>query len=284
MDLIEHFHTPDAEELASSIYITWAGHRICHPDHCIGPRVLSTYKIIVVLKGQGTLKQQDAVFHLGKGDIFFLFPNVKHLYYAKPDDPWEIMWVAFNGSVCEDIMGHLHKKPDDPVISDSSSGRTVELFKKIIGFLNCSEEPHALRSTGYLYLLLSEIIGLSSQTADFSQNISNKEIIQKSIAFISMNYYNDINVDMICKSINYSRSYFSRLFKKSIGYSVPEYINMVRIHKAKELLLQSNLNINEVAKSVGFNDPFYFSRTFKKLTGVAPVRYKSENPMARGRL
>lgn len=277
MELIQYFHTPSTKELASSLYITWAGHRICHPDHCIGPRVLNNYKIIFILKGKGTLKQENAIFHLREGNIFLLFPNVKHLYFADPDDPWEIMWVSFNGNICDDIMELLQKNPVDPVIYNASTNRIIELFKKVIGFLNSNEEPHALKSTGYFYLLLSEIIGLGSQTSDFSQTVSNEEIVTRSITFIEMNYYNDINVDMISKSVNYSRSYLSRLFKKSTGYSVPEYISLVRIKKAKRLLLQSSLNINEVAKSVGFNDPFYFSRSFKKITGVSPISYKSEN-------
>lgn len=276
MELIQFYHTPTKEELNSSIYITWAGHRICSPDHRIGPRILQNYKIILILKGRGWLVQEDIKFDLTAGDIFVLFPDVKHLYYTDPTCPWEIMWVSFNGNICNQIMQSMHLQPDNPVIVNSSSPKIIDLFKGIIDFLDCKNEPNALSSTGYLYLLFSKMLDINLQNDNTVESISNKGIIEKCLTFIDLNYYNNINVDLLCKHVNYSRSYLSRLFKENTDLSIPEYINQVRMQKAKLLLKNTELNISEVAKSVGFVDPFYFSKTFKKFTGVPPANYKSE--------
>lgn len=275
MELIQsYFHTPSREELNSSIYITWAGHRVCTAEHTVGPRILNNYKIVFIIKGKGIFVQEDKVFHLGAGDVFTLFPDVKHFYYADPGDPWEIMWVSFNGNVCREIIRSINLAPDSPVLSDAFSQRSVELLKKIICNLENTNEPHALKSTGYLYLLFSEMLEISMQNKEIISRNKSEDIVEKAMAFIELNYYNPINVDLLCKHVNYSRSYFSRLFKEEVGQSIPDYINNIRIQKAKMLLKNTELNVNGVAKSVGFDDQFYFSKLFKKLTGAAPTSYK----------
>lgn len=270
-----YFHTPSREELNSSIYITWAGHRICTSEHKVGPRILNNYKIVFIIKGRGTLVQEDRIFYLRPGDVFVLFPEVKHFYYADPGDPWELMWVSFNGNVCREIIRSINLIPEAPVIVDAFSQRLVELLKKIINNLGNENEPHALKSTGYLYLLFSEMLEISTQNNEIISKNKKEDIIEKALAFIELNYYNCINVDVLCKHVNYSRSYFSRLFKEEVRQSIPDYINNVRIQKARLMLKNTDLNINGIAKSVGFDDQFYFSKIFKKVTGLAPASYKT---------
>lgn len=270
----QYFHTPSREELNSSIYITWAGHRVCTSEHIIGPRILNNYKIVYVIKGYGTLEQENKIFNIGPGDVFTLFPDVKHFYYANPSNPWEIMWVSFNGNVCKEIFRSINLMPDIPVLVGSFSQRLVDFLKKIIFNLGASDEPHALKSTGFLYLLFSEMLEISKQNNEIIDCNKKEDIIEKAMAFIELNYYHPIDVDLLCNHVNYSRSYFSRLFNKEVGQSVPDYINNIRMQKAKILLKNTELTIHEVAKSVGFDDQFYFSKLFKKMTGIAPTSYK----------
>jgi len=269
-----YFHTPSEEELNSSVFITWGGHRICMPDHKIGPRVLENYKIVLVVKGRGALEQGDKRFFVGAGDLFALFPGIKHLYYADPEDPWEIMWVSFNGRACGEIVNSIHLSPSLPVIVGGSSPGIIEIFYNIIRSLENAGELFSMRATGYLYLLFSEILSMG-KTREKMADINKKEdLIKKTLTFIELNYYNHIDVGLLCGYVNYSRSYFSRLFKMKTGVSIPEYINNVRIKRAKLLLKSTDLSINEVARSVGFDDSFYFSKIFKKITGLSPTDYK----------
>ena len=92
--------------------------------------------------------------------------------------------------------------------------------------------------------------------------------------YINLNYYHKIDVDSICRYVNYSRYYFSRRFKEMQGLSITEYINKVRLDRAVYLLSHTDLNILQVAKSVGFEDPYYFSRRFKSYTGITPSAFR----------
>lgn len=101
--------------------------------------------------------------------------------------------------------------------------------------------------------------------------------------YIQGNYCDPISVDDIAGYANISRSHLYRIFMKKVGISPNEYLSAYRINKACGLLRNSNLKINEIASSVGYNDQLYFSRVFKKLKGVSPSRYlkkKQEEAMA----
>lgn len=92
--------------------------------------------------------------------------------------------------------------------------------------------------------------------------------------FIDQNYTTELSLDTLASKVNLSASYLSRLFKKQIGKNLSAYIQFVRIEQAKVLLYSTMLKTYEVAEAVGINDPVYFSKTFKKLTGIKPRDYR----------
>jgi len=101
-----------------------------------------------------------------------------------------------------------------------------------------------------------------------------KNLIAAEIEFIHENYTSDkINVNELAKSAGISEAYFRRIFTDIYGKSPVQYINELRIIRAKELLSSGFYSVSEVASMSGFFDDSYFSRTFKKHTGVSPNRY-----------
>lgn len=272
--LRSYFHTPTAKEMDSSLYITWAGHRICTPEHVVGPRVLESYKIILVTKGRGIFRQFDMEYSIEPGDIFVLFPGVKHYYCADPDDPWEIMWAAFNGKQCADMVSLINLTPGSPVIKGAVSHTIISTMGNIVDEMENINEQYTLKAKGYLYILFSELIPYTRNMDSDAVGQVKQNTIKKALNFIELNYYNDIDVDLLCRHLNISRSHFSRSFKSKVGVTIPEYINKIRIQRATLLLRNTDLNINEIAKSVGFDDQFYFSRIFSKIEGVPPAQYR----------
>ena len=136
-----------------------------------------------------------------------------------------------------------------------------------------SNDDNHFESLACCYLILNMLMQKSASVKlEDTGNVDNNPI-KKAVKYIAQNYHNKIDVDMICSHVNYSRSYFSRSFKKETEMSIPEYINYVRIQRAKFLLSNTDLYINEISKTVGFSDPFYFSKCFKKFTGCSPSEY-----------
>mgnify|MGYP003294212068 CR=1 FL=1 len=85
---------------------------------------------------------------------------------------------------------------------------------------------------------------------------------------------NDISLDDISRYCNISTYYFSKLFKQETGENYVEYLNRIRIEHAKQMMNESDKSIKEICFSVGFSDPNYFSRAFKKYEGISPTEYK----------
>lgn len=102
----------------------------------------------------------------------------------------------------------------------------------------------------------------------------NNEIIKKAMIYISKNFQLNITLDEVADYVHLHPSYFSTLFKQSIGSSFKEYVNMVRIEESKRLLLNTDYSIINIALAVGFEDQSYFTKVFKKYTGVTPKQYR----------
>lgn len=97
--------------------------------------------------------------------------------------------------------------------------------------------------------------------------------------YIEENYYDmDLSLQKVSDLFNVNKTYVSKLMKKQLGYSFVEYMTIVRIDKAKELLIDDILysNIYEISNKVGFGSQHYFSRVFKKMEGISPTEYREK--------
>lgn len=100
--------------------------------------------------------------------------------------------------------------------------------------------------------------------------------IKKACHQVLFHVEEDISVKNIAENLYISKAYLSELFKESTGVSLSEYISMVKIERAKHLLLTSTLKAYEIADTLGYNDHEYFSKVFKKSTGISPTVYRRE--------
>ncbi|WP_337099741.1 response regulator transcription factor [Paenibacillus sp. YIM B09110] len=103
------------------------------------------------------------------------------------------------------------------------------------------------------------------------------QLIAKAMEFIKLHYLEELTLQDVADSIHVSKSYLSNLFKKQSGHNFIDYVIELRLHEAKRLLMQNEIKIYEVAERSGFNDVKYFSKLFKKMTGMTPVEYRDKH-------
>jgi two-component system response regulator YesN len=103
---------------------------------------------------------------------------------------------------------------------------------------------------------------------------SSSTVIDKAKAYIDKQYHKDISLDEVSKEVDISPYYFSKLFKEETGENFIEYLTNMRIKRAKELLNDTDMSMKEICCRIGYSDPNYFSRIFKKNLGVTPTEYK----------
>lgn len=114
---------------------------------------------------------------------------------------------------------------------------------------------------------------------EMKENATKKEsthhgIITRAMQYIDENYANNISLNDVAEEINMSYFYFSRLFKESTGQSFSDYLTEYRIDKSIELMKDERLSIKQISYDIGYNDPNYFSKIFKKLKGITPTEYR----------
>lgn len=118
----------------------------------------------------------------------------------------------------------------------------------------------------YDFMVLSETEKHATRT---------EEVLHKAIAFINENYHRrDISLELVATEVYLSHYYFSHLFKRELKTTFIDYLTKVRLEAAKKLLKSLNLNVNQIAYAIGYQDPNYFSKVFKRNLGISPLEYR----------
>lgn len=121
---------------------------------------------------------------------------------------------------------------------------------------------------------LQEIVEVFTESMFNPIPSKSNDTIKGAIRFISANYALDISLQDVADQVHLNPAYFSSLFKQSTGSSFKEYLNMVRVEESKRLLSNTDYSIIDIAIAVGFEDQSYFSKVFKKYTGLTPKQYR----------
>lgn len=131
-----------------------------------------------------------------------------------------------------------------------------------------------INSLDILCQKLQEIVEAFSESMFNSIPSKNSEIIKKAMLYISEHFNTALTLEDVAEQVHLHPSYFSSLFKQSTGSSFKEYLNMVRIEESKRLLANTDFSIIDIAVAVGFEDQSYFSKVFKKYTGLTPKQFR----------
>ena len=245
----------------------------CSPGYSYGPAIRSRYVLHYVLSGKGTLYLQDNVFKIKQGECFLLPINEQTFYQADNEDPWHYIWVHYDGQKAVDLMHHLSLNVYSPVFTPTHSNNRIGEF-----FRNFSNYPYdEYYCMGNLYQLFGEMLHHAPQKQQpFSVETQNLQYIKKIIDYIALHYSRKVTVTELADLCGLNRSYLTKLFKDATGYSPQQYLIRFRMKRAKALLHESDMPIQTVALSVGYSDPFSFSKAFRGYAGTSPSAYREQ--------
>ncbi len=145
-----------------------------------------------------------------------------------------------------------------------------------IFMLNCGyfEEINHLKSIDELCLWLVEIMNKLTDYVFRFTDVKHVDIIRKSVDYIRRNFAKKITLEDVASYVFLSPSYFSKIFKDEMELNFNSYLNSVRIDKSKQMLMNDNIRLVDISGLVGFEDQSYFSKVFKKLTGMTPGKFR----------
>ena len=136
-------------------------------------------------------------------------------------------------------------------------------------------EMDRLRSSEDLVFWLTRVMERFTDLVFNLVDIKHKDIIYKAIDYMKCNYQSKITLEDTALNVGLSPSYFSKVFKEEMGCTFSSYLNELRIDKSKALLLSGSASIMEICAQVGFEDQSYFTKVFKKRTGVTPAKFRT---------
>ena len=140
--------------------------------------------------------------------------------------------------------------------------------------------PKQYASSVRLLSIFAEHLSMVSNQVVVQQQTAEPPVITRAKQFIHEHQGEDLSLGQVAKAVNTSTFYFCKMFKKATGVNFTDYLSRVRIEKAKNLLLNPNLRISEIAYEVGFQSLTHFNRVFKKIVGQSPTEYRGQLPTA----
>ena len=124
--------------------------------------------------------------------------------------------------------------------------------------------------------IFAEHLSMKSNQIAMQQANSEPPVITRAKQFIREHQTEDLSLGQVAKAVNTSTFYFCKLFKKATGLNFTDFLSRTRIEKAKNLLLNPNLRVSEIAFEIGFQSLTHFNRVFKRVVGQSPTEYRAQ--------
>lgn len=237
------------------------------------PRGTLDYQLIYVASGKTHFYFGDEERIVNAEQMVLFQPRQpQHYEYFAKDKP-EVYWVHFTGSDVKNILKHYGVPMDEPVFYSGNSSMYAYLFKEMIHeFQTCRLGYQELLEMYLRQILLLIVRSREEHNPTVSSFIQDEMELAR--RYFTEHYNEEINIEEYAKSRGMSISWFLRNFKQLTAKSPMQYVLSIRINNAVSLLEGTNYNINEISSIVGYDNPLYFSRIFKKQKGVSPSDYR----------
>ncbi len=237
----------------------------------LGTEYFYHYRFVLILNLQtkGTVVLDDQSFEFCPGEALLVFPYQFH-HYLEPDKK-DIGWLF--------ITFELENPDPLTALKNNRLSFSTKAWSYIHQLIDLYGQRNENKQTTYAPILLLTGLILQELLLSGTNEAGEKTNVQPSIVddvnrYIWDNYNRNIGLEDIAKNFSYSTSHLRFIFRKKMGMSIGSYIQKVKINRARSLLINSGLNVSEIAAACGYESLFSFSRAFKKKTGLSPIAYK----------
>ncbi|MEM6395137.1 MAG: AraC family transcriptional regulator [Bacteroidota bacterium] len=262
-------------QLLSCLYLTDIGFFPRATDHYRKrKRGSGEYILIYCIDGRGVV-ELNGIKHQLKPNSFFIIERKKpHTYYAHKMDPWSIYWIHFKGSHAPYLYDRFVTQSEgNPILIPYEQNKIAE-FEYLLGLFQLGYTNQVLEyATMMLHNLIGSFIYYSVKSRS-KREIANDDLVKRIIKFLNDKITESIKLKDLELHFKKSNTALYKIFKEKTGYSIMHFFGLIKVQKACELMNLTNQSIKEISFGLGFQDPLYFSRVFKKYMGVSPKQYR----------
>ncbi|MBP1991863.1 AraC family transcriptional regulator [Paenibacillus eucommiae] len=250
-------------------------------------------EFIKVMDGNVLVTLDNQTFTAEQDDIIYV--NSEQIHSVKPKTAnARIMGIIFDKFFITNFMEGFETKQIYKLFINIKQRQSLfapshPLWGELNAAIQASYEENERRDIYYemaikscIYRMMTAILryfdkqGSTEKSGNTSLAINHFVAIRPVLDHIEEHYAESIYLVDLCRLVSMSPYHFSRTFKKLIGMTIPDYINLTRINMAKKMLMDSDLSITEIAEKVGFCNMHYFGKVFKNTTGVSALHFRNE--------
>lgn len=265
-------HELEMHALGNLLYITDIGY-FPKAKHHMREREIgaSEHILIFCIEGKGKVHTPENTIPLGANEFCLIKKGTPHTYDADSNNPWSIYWIHFDGTKADDICQTIPLHASISLRSTEKEGR-IGMFNDFFQILEKGiTSERVLYISMQLWSLLSSFAfsSLYANGQDLEQNR-----IEEAIHYMKTQIQSTLTLEEMAQHIQTSSSHFSSIFKNNTGHSPLNYFILLKMQEACRLLSLSGMSIKHIAFHLNYNDPYYFSRIFKKTIGLSPREYR----------
>ncbi|NBD27410.1 AraC family transcriptional regulator [Paenibacillus glycinis] len=247
----------------------------------------STYEVYYLLSGRRQYFIKDSMYSVAAGDLIFINKHDVHKTSVLGSPQHERIVINFSDAFLGD--GHPMFRPEllrlferdrhQYRLKPQEQWHAEELFRKMTDEIKQQEDGFELS----LRLLLSQLLLFASRLKDAEVPATDDplspshRLMAEVVKFMNAHYREKLSLPSLADRFGMSPSYFSRMFRSVTGFTVIGYLNLARIREAQALLAKSSLKVADISEKVGFEQFAHFNRTFKRMIGTNPTRYRKWN-------
>ncbi len=244
----------------------------------------NTFELYFLIEGNRRLLLKNNFYQIKKGDILLIAPGVMHKTLNEAPPEYTRLVINFPPSLLENAISKLKLaekigSKDAIIVTNpnvyNSTANDISLFEKIIREKGADSADFEFLTTAFIYRLLYVLVSGENVLPDTKISEKNSDRISMILDYINRNYTRQITLTELSSKFFLSEFYLCRSFKKATGRTVVEYINYLRLEKAKLELVESDKPIGEIAKMCGFKSAAHFNHIFKEYEIYPPSRYRN---------
>ncbi|MGI6030850.1 MAG: AraC family transcriptional regulator [Eubacteriales bacterium] len=270
------YNSPSLQTRQQFSYVLGAGHYICLPQYKIHRRGFDCFLMLLTLHGKGQLTYQGREYELNPNDLFLIDCNQVHLYRTTGEE-WDFVWMHFAGGGCPGYYQYISETFGNLIhLGTPNNSSILEAdIHSVMGMLEQNVYRLDINSSLLVYQVLNKVINLALNASEPLQvRLESSREIKNAISYITQHYQNPISIEELASQNGFSKYYFIRKFKQYTGSTPYEYLLSHRISVADRLLRSTEMPVEEISYSVGFDSPSNFIKQFKRYMGVTPANYR----------
>ena len=230
--------------------------------------------MIYCTDGEGWARIGEASVRIRPGQVLVTPPDIGHAYGANDASPWTIYWVHLAGPKVAALARTFEIESGSPILSPGPDPAIPALFERIMAALGHGYTPDNLLSASMtLGQLVTHLVISRHRQTRHEDNLDAR--IGRVIEAMRNNLSKSLRLEDFTAGANLSPSHFSAVFKKRTGFSSLDFFNRLKMQRACFLLDTTDLSIKAIAAELGFEDPLYFSRSFRRVHECSPQQYRA---------